>query len=71
MSVEEFSACIRAQRLLSGVPTQTMLARALGVSVASVASWEDGVTTPRPELLDELERALGFPAGTLGPLLGA
>ena len=69
MSVDEFSAGMRAQRLLNGCPSQTKLARALGVSPRSVASWEEGASTPPPELLAELERELGLAPGTLAALL--
>ncbi|HET9689995.1 MAG TPA: helix-turn-helix transcriptional regulator [Acidimicrobiales bacterium] len=69
MSVDEFSAGMRAQRLLSGCSTQTTLAKALGVSPHSIAAWEAGLATPQPELLAELDRQLGLAPGTLEALL--
>jgi DNA-binding transcriptional regulator YiaG len=50
--------------------TQTQLANKLGVSLASISLWENGLRRPQEAALRVITRKLGIPADQLRPDLG-
>lgn len=57
---ESLHGRIRAARIAAG-QTQTELARALGITRASISQWESGLTIPTIEHLVRLAQATGRP----------
>lgn len=62
------SALIRA-RQAAGL-TQSQLGAAVSIPQSTLSVWERGDAEPSPEVVFELERALGVKAGSLSRLLG-
>jgi transcriptional regulator with XRE-family HTH domain len=66
---EAFRKALRRAREACGL-SKRGLALKLGVTQSAVWQWEEGKTSPRPELAAALERALSLQPGALGQLLG-
>lgn len=64
-----FRQAMRETRLTLGL-TQQQLAERLGVTQGAVSAWEVGETTPSPQGVFALERAMDLPAGFLAGYLG-
>jgi transcriptional regulator with XRE-family HTH domain len=66
---EAFRKALRRAREARGL-SKRGLAHKLGVTQSAVWQWEEGKTSPRPELAAALEQALSLQPGALGQLLG-
>ena len=50
---------MKEQRLRGAIPTQSEVAKALGVKGAAVSKWERGVSRPRADRLPALAKLYG------------
>jgi transcriptional regulator with XRE-family HTH domain len=66
---EAFRKALRRAREASGL-SKRGLALQIGVTQSAVWQWEEGKTSPRPEMAAALERALGLQPGALAQQLG-
>jgi transcriptional regulator with XRE-family HTH domain len=66
---EAFRKALRRAREASGLSKRGLALR-VGVTQSAVWQWEEGKTSPRPEMAAALERALGLQPGALAQRLG-